>query len=208
VTVGNYSAFPNISTYPLNVYGGTGLGSVTRTLNSSGNSANCSLRDGMFLTATSSGVCSVTAVKAGGNNYFDETTTATIFWVPFITNYASSSSSVPTSIPISGQTGFERRAYETFTVISFADETGTAVTSIRANSKLRVIGTGFVADDATTQVFFGIESVSYSGLTFNTLDPLANYILLTVPTDAETDRVVMRSAKGWATSPGTLTITP
>jgi hypothetical protein len=82
------------------------------------------------------------------------------------------------------------------------------VTSVRANSKLRVIGTGFVADDATTQVFFGIESILHSGLTFNVLDPLANYVLLTIPTDAETDRVVMRSAKGWATSPGTLTITP
>jgi phosphodiesterase/alkaline phosphatase D-like protein len=208
LSVGNYTAFPNISTYPLNVYGGTGLGSVTRTLNSAGNSANCSLRDGMFLTATSSGVCSVTAVKAGGSNYFDETTTATIFWVPFITNYASSSSSVPTSIPFTGQTGFERRTYETFTVISFADETGTAVTSIKANSKLRVIGTGFVAGDATTQVYFGIESVSHSGLTFNTLNPLANYVLLTVPTDAETDRVVMRSSKGWATSPETFTILP
>jgi hypothetical protein len=65
-----------------------------------------------------------------------------------------------------------------------------------------------VAGDATTQVFFGIESVSHSGLTFNVLDPLANYVLLTVPTDAETDRVVMRSSKGWATSPGTLTILP
>jgi phosphodiesterase/alkaline phosphatase D-like protein len=207
LSVGNYTAFPNISTYPLNVYGGTGLGSVTRTLNSSG-TANCSLRDGMFLTATSSGVCSITAVKAGGTNYFDETTTATIFWIPFITNYVSSSPSVPTSIPLTGQTGFEKRTYETFTVISFADETGTAVTSVRANSKLRVIGTGFVADDATTQVFFGIESILHSGLTFNVLDPLANYVLLTIPTDAETDRVVMRSAKGWATSPGTLTITP
>jgi len=207
LSIGNYTAFPNISTYPLNVYGGTGLGSVTRTLSSAG-SANCSLRDGMFLTATSIGTCAVRAVKAGGTNYFDETTTATIYWVPFITNYVSSSSSVPTSIPLTGQTGFERRTYDTFTVISFADETGTALTSIKANSKLRVIGTGFVASDATTQVFFGIESVSHSGLTFNTSDPLANYVLLTVPTDAETDRVVMRSVKGWATSPGTLTIVP
>jgi hypothetical protein len=37
---------------------------------------------------------------------------------------------------------------------------------------------------------------------------MANYVLLTVPADAETDRVLMYSAKGWATSPGTLTILP
>jgi hypothetical protein len=101
-----------------------------------------------------------------------------------------------------------KRTYDTFTVASFADETGTAVTSIKANTKLRVIGTGFVAADGTTEVYFGIASVPVSGLTFNTLDPMANYVLLTVPADAETDRVLIYSAKGWATSPGTLTILP
>jgi hypothetical protein len=162
----------------------------------------------MFLTATATGTCSVRAVKNGGANYLDETTTATIYWIPFLTNYQTGVSTSGTGIALTGETSVVKRTYDTFTVASFADETGTAVTSIKANTKLRVIGTGFVADDATTQVFFGIESVSHSGLTFNVLDPLANYVLLTIPTDAETDRVVMRSAKGWATSPGTLTITP
>ena len=103
-----------------------------------------------------------------------------------------------------------KRTYETFTVASFANETGTAVTSIKANTKMRVIGTGFVSTDTGTEVYFGLASVPHAGLTFNTVDPMANYVLLTVPADAETDRVSMYSSgKRWATpSPGTLTILP
>ena len=208
LTIGQYNAYPNISTYPLNVYGGTGLGDVTRTLVGGPGSANCSLTSGMFLTATATGTCSVRAVKSGGANYLDETTTATIYWIPFITNYQSGTSTTSTGIALTGETSVVKRTFETFALASFADETGTAVTSIKANTKLRVIGTGFVASDGTTEVYFGMASVPSSGLTFNTLNPSANYVLLTVPADAETDRVMMYSAKGWATSPATLTILP
>jgi hypothetical protein len=208
LTIGQYIAYPNISTYPLNVYGGTGLGDVTRSLEGGSGSANCSLLSGMFLSATATGTCSVRAVKSGGANYLDETTTATIYWIPFLTNYQTGISTSGTGLALTGETSVVKRTYDTFTVASFAYEKVTAVTSIKANTKLRVIGTGFVAADGTTEVYFGIASVPVSGLTFNTLDPMANYVLLTVPGDAETDRVLMYSAKGWATSPGTLTILP
>lgn len=207
LTIGQYDAFPGISTYPLNVYGGTGLGAVTRSLVTTG-TANCTLTNSMFLSATNQGTCGVRAVKSGGINYLDETTTATIYWIQFVTNYANGAAGGSTGITLTGETAIEKRTYETFTVLSFANGSGTAITSAGVNSILRIIGTGFNAADSTTEVFFGMTSVPAASLTFNVVDPLANYVQLTVPADAETDRVVMRSAKGWATSPGTLTITP
>ena len=148
------------------------------------------------------------AVKDGGSNYFTETTTATIYWIPFINRYIASGPSTPTDLGLSGSTAFTKLTYETFTVLSFANGSGSAVSSASVGSILRIIGTGFNASDSTTEVFFGMTSVSAPLLAFNVVNPLANYIQLTVPTDAETDRVVIRSSKGWATSPGTLTITP
>ena len=207
ITIGQYDAFPGISTYPLNVYGGTGTGVMRRTLTSAG-TASCVLTNIMFITASTPGKCEVRVTKAADFNYNMETATATIYWIQFVNRYTNSGPTSPTDLALSGGTALEKRTYETFTVLSFANETGTAVTSIKANTKLRVIGTGFVAADGTTEVYFGIASVPSSGLTFNTLDPMANYVLLTVPADAETDRVLMYSAKGWATSPGTLTILP
>jgi hypothetical protein len=207
IKIGQYDAFPGISTYPLNVYGGSGTGVMRRTLTSAG-TANCTLTNIMFINATTPGKCDVRVTKAADFNYFMETATATIYWIQFVDRYTNSGPTSPTDLALSGGTAVEKRTYETFTVLSFADETGTAVTSIKANTKLRVIGTGFVASDGTTEVYFGLASVPSSGLTFNTLDPMANYVLLTVPEDAETDKVLMHSAKGWATSPVTLTIVP
>ena len=207
LSVGQYDAYPGISSYPLNVYGGTGLGSVTRTLVDTG-TAGCALSGILILTATNAGTCTVRAVKDGGSNYFTETTTATIYWIPFINRYIASGPSTPTDLGLSGSTAFTKLTYESFTVLSFANGSGIAVSSASVGSILRIIGTGFNASDSTTEVFFGMISVSAPLLAFNVVNPLANYIQLTVPTDAETDRVVIRSSKGWATSPGTLTITP
>jgi hypothetical protein len=207
LSVGQYDAYPGISSYPLNVYGGTGLGSVTRTLVDTG-TAGCALSGILILTATNAGTCTVRAVKDGGSNYFTETTTATIYWIPFINRYIASGPSTPTDLGLSGSTAFSKLTYESFTVLSFANGSGIAVSSASVGSILRIIGTGFNASDSTTEVFFGMTSVSAPLLAFNVVNPLANYIQLTVPTDAETDRVVIRSSKGWATSPGTLTITP
>lgn len=208
LSIGQYDAFPGISSYPINVYGGTGLGAVTRSLVSAG-TAGCTIDPTfMFLSAANQGICSVRAVKVGGTNYFDETTTATIYWIAFRTNYSNGAAGGATGITLTGETSITKLTYETFTVLSFANGSGTAVTSASVGSTLRIIGTGFNAADSTTEVFFGMTSVPASSLTFNVVDPLANYVQLTVPIDAETDRVVMRSAKGWATSSGTLTITP
>ena len=207
LSIGQYHAFAGISTYPLNVYGGTGTGVLTRTLTDTG-TANCTLSSDMFVTASNVGICTVRAVKDGGINYFTETATVTIYWMSFIDRYINVAPSTPTDLGLSGSTAITKFTYETFTVLSFANGSGSAVTSASIGSTLRIIGTGFNASDSTTEVFFGMTSVSAPSLAFNVVDPLANYIQLTVPVDAETDRVVIRSTKGWATSPGTLTITP
>ena len=207
LSIGQYHAFAGISTYPLNVYGGTGTGVLTRTLTDTG-TANCTLSSDMFVTSSRVGICTVRAVKDGGINYFTETATVTIYWMSFIDRYINVAPSPPTDLDLSGSTAFTKFTYETFTVLSFANGSGSAVTSTSIGSTLRIIGTGFNASDSTTEVFFGMTSVSAPSLAFNVTNPLANYIQLTVPVDAETDRVVIRSTKGWATSPGTLTITP
>jgi hypothetical protein len=208
LSVGQYDAYPGISSYPINVYGGTGLGLVTRTLVDTG-TAGCALSISAILTATQVGTCSVRAVKDGGVNYFAETTTATIYWITFINRYSTSGPTTPTDLGLSGSTAIEKRTYEAFTVLSFANGSGTAVTSVSMNSVMRIIGTGFNSSDETTEVIIGFSSIPRSSLTFNTSDPAANYVQFTVPSDLDlgTNDVAMKSRKGWAFAPSLLNVT-
>jgi hypothetical protein len=210
LSVGQYDAYPGISSYPLNVYGGTGLGSVTRTLVDTG-TAGCALSGILILTATNAGTCTVRAVKDGGSNYFTETTTATIYWIPFINRYIASAPATPTDLGLSGSTVITKITYETFTVLSFANGSGTAVTSAAKNTVMRIIGTGFDSNDATTEVIIGFLSIPRSSLTINTTNPLANYVEFTLPNSSDLDAgandVAMKSRKGWAFASGLLTIT-
>jgi hypothetical protein len=210
IQIGQYDAFPGISTYPLNVYGGTGTGVMRRTLTSAG-TANCTLTNMMFINSTSPGKCDVRVTKAADFNYFMETATATIYWIPFINRYTNSGPTTPTDLGLSGSTGFEKRTYETFTVLSFANGSGTAVTSAAKNTVMRVIGTGFDANDSTTEVIIGFFSIPRSSLTFNTTNPLANFVEFTLPNSSDLDTgandVAMKSRKGWAFAPSLLNVT-
>jgi hypothetical protein len=165
----------------------------------------------MFINSTSPGKCDVRVTKAADFNYFMETATATIYWIPFINRYTNPGPTTPTDLGLSGSTGFERRSYETFTVLSFANETGTAVTSAAKGSVMQIIGTGFDASDATTEVIIGFFSIPKSSLTFNTTNPLANYVEFTLPNSSDLDAgandVAMKSRKGWAFAPGLLNVT-
>ena len=210
LSVGQYDAYPGISSYPLNVYGGTGLGSVTRTLVDTG-TAGCALSGVLILTATNVGTCTVRAVKEGGENYFTETTTATIYWINFMNRYIPSAPATPTDLGLSGSTAIEKRSYETFTVLSFANGSGTAVTSAAKGSIMRIIGTGFNAGDETTEVIIGFFSIPKSSLTIDTTNPLANYVEFTLPNSSDLDAgandVAMKSRKGWAFAPSLLNVT-
>jgi hypothetical protein len=210
IQIGQYDAFPGISTYPLNVYGGTGTGVMRRTLTSAG-TANCTLTNMMFINSTSPGKCDVRVTKAADFNYFMETATATIYWIPFINRYTNPGPTTPTDLGLSGSTGFERRSYETFTVLSFANGSGTAVTSAAKGSVMRIIGTGFDASDDTTEVIVGFFSIPRSSLVFDTTNPLANFVQFTLPNSSDLDLgandVAMKSRKGWAFASGLLTVT-
>jgi hypothetical protein len=173
--------------------------------------ANCALSGTLILTATQVGTCTVRAVKDGGVNYFAETTTATIYWIQFVANYATGAGGGATGITLTGQTSITKVTYETFTVLSFANGSGTAVTSVAKGSVMRIIGTGFDANDATTEVIIGFFSIPRSSLTFNTTNPLANYVEFTLPNSADLDvganDVAMKSRKGWAFAPSMLNVT-
>jgi hypothetical protein len=210
LTIGQYDAYIGISSYPINVYGGSGSGAVIRTLIDTG-TAGCALSISAILTATQVGTCSVRAVKDGGVNYFAETATATIYWMNFINRYTNSGPTTPTDLGLSGSTGYEKRTYETFTVLSFANGSGTAVTSVAKGSVMRIIGTGFDTTDATTEVIIGFFSIPWSSLTIDTTNPLANYVEFTLPNSSDLDAgandVAMKSRKGWAFAPSQLTVT-
>jgi hypothetical protein len=208
LTVGQYDAYPGISTYPLNIYGGSGPGILTRTL-VSGGSAGCSMVQDLFITAASVGTCDVRVEKAGTGNYFAESTTATIYWMTFVNRYIPSVPATPTDFGLSGSVAIEKRSYETFTVSSFANGSGSAVTSVAMNSVMRIIGMGFNSSDETTEVIIGFSSIPKSSLTFNTSNPAANYVQFTVPNDLDlgANDVAMKSRKGWAFASGVLTVT-
>ena len=210
IQIGQYDAFPGISTYPLNVYGGTGTGVMRRTLTSAG-TANCALTNMIFITASTSGICTVSVTKAADFNYNLAAATATIYWIPFINRYTNPGPTTPTDLGLSGSTGFERRSYETFTVLSFANGSGTAVTSAAKGSVMQIIGTGFDASDDTTEVIVGFFSIPRSSLVFDTTNPLANFVQFTLPNSSDLDLgandVAMKSRKGWAFASGLLTVT-
>ena len=158
----------------------------------------------MFITATSVGTCSVQAVKAGDTNYFAETATATIYWIQWSDAYATRVPSVPTEIVINHQTQIFKYAYDTLTVTSYTDETGTALTSIAKGATLRIYATGLATSDISTQVtFWGNESIYYGDPGFLLT---STYIQVIVPSAATTGRVRIDSAKGSATG-ASLTLT-
>jgi hypothetical protein len=208
LSIGQYDAYPGISNYPLNVYGGSGPGLVTRSL-ISGGSAGCSITQDFFISATNVGTCDVRVEKAGTLNYFSESTTATIYWITFINRYIPAAPTTPTDLGLSGSVSIEKRSFEAFTVSSFANGSGGAVTSVPMNSIMRIIGTGFNSSDETTEVIIGFSSIQKSSLTFDTSNPAANYVQFMVPDDLDlgANDVVMRSRKGWAIASAQLTIT-
>jgi hypothetical protein len=96
-------------------------------------------------------------------------------------------------------------------VLSFANGSGTAVTSAAKNTVMRIIGTGFDTNDATTEVIIGFLSIPRSSLTIDTTNPLANYVEFTLPNSSDLDAgandVAMKSRKGWAFAPSLLNVT-
>jgi hypothetical protein len=206
LSIGQYNAFVGVSSYPLNVYGGSGTGAVTRSLTDTG-TANCSLASSMFLSASRVGTCTVQAVKAGDTNYLSETATATIYWIQWSDAYATRVPSTPNEIVLSHETAIFKYNYDTLTVTSYQNSSGVTITSIATGATLRIIGDGFSPTSAYTEVNFtggrvqmdltsGVQVISSGG---------SNYLQLIVPSGVSTGTIIVNSPKGTAEGP-TLTI--
>lgn len=200
ISIGQYEAYPNISSYPLNVYGGSGPGAVVRSLVSAG-SAGCSLASNLIITATSVGTCTVQAVKAGTRNYFAETTTATITWITWSTNYAVQSLSGNHSIPLSGGNQVIVRT-ETVTASAFSNISGNPISSATVGTTIRINSTGFagLTPAQITATFRPYEDGVVTAVT-------STYVELVVPAGAVTGVIALDSPRGVAYTPS-FTISP
>ena len=206
LSIGQYNAFVGVSSYPLNVYGGSGTGAVTRSLTDTG-TANCALASSMFLSASHVGTCTVRAVKASDTNYLSETATATIYWIQWSDAYATRVASTPNEIVLSHETAIFKYNYDTLTVTSYQNSSGVTITSIAIGATLRIIGDGFSPTSAYTEVNFtggrvqmdlasGVQVISSGG---------SNYLQLVIPSGVSTGTIIVNSPKGTAEG-ATLTI--
>jgi hypothetical protein len=191
ITIGQYLAYPNISSYPLNVYGGSGPGVLTRTLVSAG-TAGCTLVGSFVLTATSVGSCTVKAEKAGTRNYIVESTTATIYWIAWVDNYASQALSGNNVIPLAGGNQIIVRT-ETLTASAFSNETGTAISSGQVGTKLRINSTGF---SGLSPSDLSVTFRTYEDAVINAVT--STYVEVVIPSGAVTGVIAIDSPRGVA----------
>ena len=193
LSIGQYQAFSNISSYPLNVYGGSGPGAVTKTLLvSETNTAGCTLSITQLITATSVGTCRVQVVKAGSRNYLTETATAVIYWVAWVDNYAAQTLGGNNVIPLAGGNQIIVRT-ETLTASAFSNTSGGAITSAAIGTTIRINSTGFsglnVSDVSVT--FRPYEDAVVSAVT-------STYVEVVIPAGATTGVIAIDSVRGVA----------
>jgi hypothetical protein len=191
ITIGQYLAYPNISSYPLNVYGGSGPGVLTRTLVSAG-TAGCTLVGSFVLTATSVGSCTVKAEKAGTRNYIVESTTATIYWIAWVSNYAAQALEGNNVIPLAGGNQIIVRT-ETLTASAFSNETGTAISSGQVGTKLRINSTGFSGLSTSD---LSVTFRTYEDAVINAVT--STYVEVVIPSGAVTGVIAIDSPRGVA----------
>ena len=191
ITLGQYLAYPNISSYPLNVYGGSGPGVLTRTLVSAG-TAGCSLASSFILTATSVGSCTVKAEKAGTRNYIVESTTATIYWIAWLDNYAAQTLGGNNVIPLAGGNQIIVRT-ETLTASAFSNTSGGAITSAAVGATIRINSTGFsgLTPSNLSVTFRPYEDAVVSAVT-------STYVEVVIPAGATTGVIAIDSPRGVA----------
>lgn len=191
ISIGQYQAYPNMSSYPLNVYGGSGPGILTRTLVSAG-TAGCSLAGSFILTAASVGTCTVQVEKAGTRNYFGESTTATVYWIAWNPDYAIQSLVEKNAIPLSAGNSFIVRT-ETVTASAFSNTGGSAITSAAVGTTIRINSTSFAglspADLSVT--FRPYEDAVITAVT-------STYVEIVIPAGSVTGVIAIDCPKGVA----------
>jgi hypothetical protein len=194
LSIGQYESYPNISSFPINVYGGSGPGLLTRTLVSAG-SANCTLGSNAIITATNIGTCTIKAEKAGTRNYIVESTTAVITWITWSTNYATQSQGGSHAIPLNGGNQIIIRT-ETVTASAFSDINGNAISSAAAGTTIRINSTGFagLTPSQITATFRPYEDGTVTAVT-------STYVQVVVPVGASTGVIALDSPRGVAYTP-------
>ena len=191
ISIGQYQAYPNMSSYPLNVYGGSGPGILTRTLVSAG-TAGCSLTGSFILTATSVGTCTVQAEKAGTRNYFGETTTATIYWIEWNANYALQTVVENNAIALSAGNSFIVKT-ETVTASAFSSTGGSAITSAAVGTTIRINSTSFagLSPSDLSVTFRPYEDAVITAVT-------STYVEVAIPSGSVTGVIAIDSPRGVA----------
>jgi hypothetical protein len=144
------------------------------------------------LTATSVGSCTVKAEKAGTRNYIVESTTATIYWIAWVTNYATQALEGNNVIPLAGGNQIIVRT-ETLTASAFSNETGTAISSGRVGTKLRINSTGFsgLSTSDLSVTFRTYEDAVITAVT-------STYVEVVIPSGAVTGVIAIDSPRGVA----------
>jgi hypothetical protein len=205
--VGQYDAYPDKSTYPINVYGGSGTGAITR-IGPLGdpytNTAGCSYISGLTLTATNVGSCTIRVIKEADRNYFEESTTATIYWIQWKDSYATQVPSGAHTIPLSGGTQIIIHT-ETVTAGAFSDTAtpiSNTITSARVGDTIRINSTGYsgLRTDQVSVTFRPMEDAVVNSVT-------STYVEVVVPSGAITGVIALDSPRGVAYT-SSFTISP
>ena len=158
----------------------------------SAGTAGCSLASSFILTATSVGSCTVKAEKAGTRNYIVESTTATIYWIAWLDNYAAQTLGGNNVIPLAGGNQIIVRT-ETLTASAFSNTSGGAITSAAVGATIRINSTGF---SGLTPSNLSVTFRPYEDAVINAVT--STYVEVLIPSGATTGVIAIDSPRGVA----------
>jgi hypothetical protein len=141
LTIGQYNAFRGISTYPVNVYGGSDIGVITVSVIDPSTSG-CTFVSERALTAVNVGSCTIEVVKAGTRNYLTETATATFYWIEWVANNTVQALPGANTTPVAGGNSVEKSEV-IVTANSFTNTSGGGITSASVGNTIRILITGY-----------------------------------------------------------------
>ncbi|MEJ6618492.1 MAG: fibronectin type III domain-containing protein [Candidatus Planktophila sp.] len=141
LTIGQYNAFRGISTYPVNVYGGSDIGVITVSVIDPSTSG-CTFVSERALTAVNVGSCTIQVVKAGTRNYLTETATATFYWIEWVANNTVQALPGANTTPVAGGNSVEKSEV-IVTANSFTNTSGGGITSASVGNTIRILITGY-----------------------------------------------------------------
>jgi hypothetical protein len=143
-------------------------------------------------------------IKDADRNYFEESTTATIYWIQWKDSYATQVPSGAHTIPLSGGTQIIVHT-ETVTAGAFSDTatpTSNTITSARIGDTIRINSTGYsgLRTDQVSVTFRPMEDAVVNSVT-------STYVEVVVPPNAITGVIALDSPRGVAYT-SSFTISP